>query len=224
MMINPSSSTLPRMALRIGGLAILLVALGSSQAWGQLLNNFQPNTPARASEVNQNFQILLGILTKDPLIDTTDAISSTAGRGPDGGHGNLITVDRDITVTGFSFQIELNADPGDLKFFIFETTDPIPLWVGSPQAFPLDSGAPTWKRSEDMCLVLEAGKSYRFGAIGNVNTQWPYEFVANVANGITAASQNQNFGNFASPEYQNNGSVNFWQRIYGISGYTGTCP
>jgi hypothetical protein len=186
-------------------------------------HTFLPNTPAKSSEVNENFQFLLDVITRTPLIDSTDAIYARASINAGSGFGNLITVDRDITVTGFAFNMELVSADGDLKFVIFEDTGPTLVWEGTPQPFPLDTGTPTWKRSENMCFVLEQGKTYKMGAMVNVDASWPYEFTVNTDNGITVLSQNQNFHDFDNPWFTGAGSVNFWQRIYGITYIAANC-
>ena len=206
-------------AIRVAAVSILALGLTGTPAWAQTLsapNTFQPNTPAKASEVNENFQFLLDLITKVELIDTTDLpMSSSIGKSADAGFGNQISVDRDITIRAFAFAIELTTDAGDLKFVIFDAVGTTLLWEGTPQSFPLDSGAATWKQSEDMCFVLEQGKTYKLGAIGNVNTSWPAEFTPNNKNGIDAPNVNINLSNFDSPQFSGNGGVNFWLKVFG---------
>jgi len=103
-----------------------------------------------------------------------------------GGVGEEIVTDRDITLTNISAYNRM-TESGQIIFLIWNAADHTKLFQTSAMQFGPDAGtAYTWKMSTDFTFTLHTGVHYVIGSNVDVSHDDAYDSVPESQNGITS--------------------------------------
>lgn len=112
-----------------------------------------------------------------------------------------LTVTADIRISGFSILNEM-TQAGNMRFALLSYPNPSFIVLTAPRSIAKDvSGTATWKTSDPLDILLQAGHTYLFGYVHNVSLIDYNDFISESKNGIVSNTNLHLIAGYSNPTY-----------------------
>lgn len=143
-----------------------------------------------------------------------DRDASQTFRGAGSACGMWLKLSETITLTNIAVRTDLDAR-GQLKFLVFSHDDHGKILETPPETH--DDDGLSWKKSEEIDLVLEPG-DYDIGFVPNVGHAQNFDTTATSSGPFETVSSNPNFDGFDDPTAGGHAGADCAVQLFGIVG------
>ncbi len=150
----------------------------------------------------------------DNIIFDLSPANGFTDRSGGSGVGQGVSVTTTTTINDMQFYLNMPSG-GDLKFFIFDSTNTSLLFLQEETGIAASQN-PAWISSPEFSYTLQAGSTYYFGVIGDAEALVGYIFppISYSDNGLTAlTSGNSNYSGYGEPTFAGFGGAQIALRL-----------